>query len=335
LRKIFVNYQGKKMKNSWGRGCLAALLLGLGLGSQMAGALEFKVQGDMLSISGNYADGDANKLRAALADGSIKFVTLYSPSGGWTDGKSLYEIVSAANVTTVVSGHCLSYLCAMTFLGGTERRLAYSERGAINTLGVTVGVGNMVLAGEFGVTVDMMMAWWRDHTKLSAGFLTRNAGDYVVFGRILFFPPNVSATMGRVLRCKSKYSVDWCDKLSDVDPLSAGILTNDEPLKDKRLPNVLDLKTLPAASNFAALRDDPPLEFLAEDCQSEYQNFLKTDKPRAFAVNNDGTCFATHSLFYRPYSDALNRCKTKSKDKTNCVLYAVDDQVVYPVGNKK
>ncbi|GAA5160590.1 hypothetical protein [Viridibacterium curvum] len=322
------------MKKNWGRMLLAALLLGSGLNSQMAGALEFKVQGDMLSVSGNYAYGDKDKLRTALADGTVKYVVLYSPNGGWTDGKSLYEVISAANVTTVAFGHCSSILCGMTFLGGTERRLAYSERGAVHSVGLAVAVGNAVIEGDVGVTLDMTMAWWRDHTKLSTGFLARNSGDTGLFGRIMFFPPNVSPTIGRVLRCKSRLSVDWCDQLSGVDALTGGILTSDEPFKDSRLPDVQDLKTLPVATRFAALRDDPPLDFLSDECQSEYRTFLKTDKPRAFAVNNDGTCFATHSLFYRPYSDALSRCKAKSKDKTNCVFYAVDDQVVFPVAKK-
>ncbi|MFT3736524.1 MAG: hypothetical protein QM776_16160 [Rhodocyclaceae bacterium] len=322
------------MTKNWGRVRLAAMLLGMGLSCHVADALEFKVQGDMLSVSGAYANGDKDKLRAALADGSVKYLVLYSPYGGWTDGKSLYEVVSAANVTTVAFGHCTSILCGMTFLGGAERRLAYSERGAIHSVDLAVAVGNAVIEGEHGVTLDTTMAWWRDHTKLSSSFLARNSGDTGVFGRIMFFPPNVSPTVGRVLRCKSRISVDWCDQLSGVDAISGGVLTNDEPFQDSRLPNVQDLKTLPAATNFAALRDDPPLESLSDECQSEYRAFLKADKPRAFAVNNDGTCFATHSLFYRPYSDALNRCKSGSKSKTNCVLYAVDDQVVYPVTKK-
>jgi hypothetical protein len=98
---------------------VAGLMLG---GARGALAMDLKVAGNQLILSGPVVDGDLARIEAAVAgEPAIDTVILRnSPGGHIATGYRTGELFRAKGLTTAVSGYCYSS-CSRMFLGGRSR----------------------------------------------------------------------------------------------------------------------------------------------------------------------------------------------------------------------
>jgi dienelactone hydrolase len=82
----------------------------------------------------------------------------------------------------------------------------------------------------------------------------------------------------------------------------------------------------PPPTHFASLTDQNSVPYLNDKGREGYLKFLKFRKPRAFAIAPDGAWSAS-SQGSDPLAVALDSC---AKGHTGCLLYAVDDEIVWP-----
>lgn len=94
-------------------------------------------------------------------------------------------------------------------------------------------------------------------------------------------------------------------------------------------PRFADNTEPPAVpSSFAALEDDTRVPGLTENTRRLYADFLKSPRPRAFAVSPEGAS-GWASEGYKPQRQALRWCNASAAPGRPCRLYAVDDNVVW------
>jgi hypothetical protein len=93
-------------------------------------------------------------------------------------------------------------------------------------------------------------------------------------------------------------------------------------------PACLAGQTRPEPTGFAALADVDHLPTWSEPVRVQYQVFLATLSPRAFALSPDGVHWAWQSGNDNAVTGALQRCNQRADEP--CELYAVDDDVVWP-----
>jgi len=86
------------------------------------------------------------------------------------------------------------------------------------------------------------------------------------------------------------------------------------------------LASAPPATKFAALTDASAVPYLDPKGRAAYSNFLRTHRPRAFAIAPDGKWGVGSGL--DPTTDALVACG--EAPHLGCQLYAVDGEVVWP-----
>jgi hypothetical protein len=85
----------------------------------------------------------------------------------------------------------------------------------------------------------------------------------------------------------------------------------------------------PVPTGFADIGDARRLPTWSEPVRVQYLTFLGTLSPRAFALSLDGTFWAWQSGNENAMREALQRCDQRADQA--CQLYAVDDDVVWPV----
>jgi hypothetical protein len=93
-------------------------------------------------------------------------------------------------------------------------------------------------------------------------------------------------------------------------------------------PASLAWETKPAPTGFAPLSDADRLPTWSEPVRVQYQVFLATLSPRAFALSPDGVHWAWQSGNDNAVTGALQRCNQRADEP--CQLYAVDNDVVWP-----
>jgi hypothetical protein len=112
--------QAKRLSVASGCWVLFSLLLVLGSGA--AAAMDVRVVGDQLILSGLVVEGDQAKFEKALAGHpAVTTVILRNSPGGhpWS-GFRIGEIIRKRGLTTAVSGYCYSS-CSRMYLGGVRR----------------------------------------------------------------------------------------------------------------------------------------------------------------------------------------------------------------------
>lgn len=86
-----------------------------------ASAMEARVTGDQLILSGAVVDGDAVRVRVALQNPGITTVILRNSQGGdYPTGYRVGDLIRERGLRTAVSGYCYGP-CAQMFLGGRSR----------------------------------------------------------------------------------------------------------------------------------------------------------------------------------------------------------------------
>jgi len=117
-----------------GRGLIAAAVLVTALGLAGPGhALEINRlatrQGVVLALSGDFVDGDASRVLAALSREPILEVQLHSPGGSMKAGIDVGMTLRASQVATrVADGRECASACFFAFLGGIMRTVDRSAR---------------------------------------------------------------------------------------------------------------------------------------------------------------------------------------------------------------
>ena len=219
------------------------LLLALPLAH--AAAMDFRVAGNQLVMSGRTGGDDLAKLRDLIPENpQIDTVILRdAPGGRIQTAQRLSEMIGERGWRTAVSGSCSS-ACVLIFLGGRERHFADGTPGnqtfiAIHTpihgidRGDTWPPPRTTLPREQGAVIDWMMGRVGergDRTLLERGIANDHPHGYLYFFDHVRHrrPDGVS-----VFQCKGpeKRKIADCEKIPGKNALQAGLVTSEEIIK--------------------------------------------------------------------------------------------------------
>lgn len=313
-------------------------MLGIGgalLSSSGARAMELAVIGNTLIMTGPVTGSEPAMVKAALAaNPKIDLVVLRNSHGGnATAGYRVGELLREAGVTTAVSGYCISS-CSRMFLGGRQRIFTddypvnrtyvgfhghYDSQGNLDRESVARhGLYDWIIRYSDGKADPALVKRWIAIQK------NRGAAN--------FFHPDLEIPLG--------HSAFFCDGLQvqkptsceplDTDALKRGVLTQRRRILSpdhEALPDKLRAQQFPA-SGYATLEDIDKLPLDAAEGREAYQRYLQAPLPRAFAVAPDRKQWAWNSAGGGDVAaQALKRCEERGRQA--CVLYSVDENVVY------
>lgn len=298
-------------------------------------AMELAEFGNTIILSGPVNGSELVKVKDAFAaNPHINLVVLRNSYGGdaWT-GYRVGEFLREAGVTTAVSGYCISS-CSRMFLGGKNRLFTddypldrtwvgfhghYDSQGNLDRTSVAKGgLYNWIIRYSDGKADPELVKRWIAIEK------NRGAAN--------FFHPDLAAALG--------HSVFFCDGLQAQKPSSCepvttsamqrGVMTDSHRISSpdqEALTERVRVRQFPA-SGFAKIEDirQVPLDTAAGI--EQYQHYLAAPTPKAFAVAPTRLHWAWNSDQVGDVNAmALTRCEARAKQA--CVLYGVDDSVVY------
>ena len=335
--QVFRNINKLKVAKKFRDALFATLsVLGLmALGGGTACGMELATFGNTLILSGPVTGSELALVKDAFAaNPKIDLVVLRNSHGGdaWT-GYRVGDVLREAGVTTAVSGYCISS-CSRMFLGGKYRVFTDdypADRTYVGFHGHYDAQGNL---DRSSVNKSGLFSWIIQHSdgKADPDLVMRWIAIEKNKGAANFFHPDVAATLG--------HSVFFCDGLKAQKPTSCepvptnaferGVVTDlrrvSSPDQDA-LPGRLRARQFPA-SGLAALEDMQKLPLDAPVGLEQYQRYLQASLPRAFAVAPTRQHWAWVSSATDDVNTlALKRCEERAKQP--CVLYSVDDNVVY------
>ncbi|MCZ8092314.1 MAG: hypothetical protein O9331_02405 [Acidovorax sp.] len=317
-------------------GLLPALAVGAaGLSGGSAGAMALASHGNTLILSGPVIGGDLAMVKDAFAaNPKIDLVVLRNSHGGdaWT-GYRVGELLREAGVTTAVSGYCISS-CSRMFLGGKQRVFTNdypADRTYVGFHGHYNAQGNL---DPQAVSQGGLYAWTLKHSdgKADPALVKRWIAIEKNRGAANFFHPDVAPALGHsVFFCDGLQAqkVTSCEALG-TNALERGVITDERRIASPdqdALPEKQRARQFPA-SGYAALADPHKLPLDAPAGLEQYQRYLLASLPRAFAVAPT----RKHWAWVAGGADdvnaqALKRCEERAQQA--CVLYSVDDNVVY------
>ena len=306
------------------------MLLGV---SFAAHAMNFKRVGTTLILSGEVVARDLDKAKAELKSvPAITHVVLRNSMGGnsWT-GYRLGELFREHGVTTAVSGHCVSS-CSRLFLGGKRRMFTDDFPASLTYVGFH-GHYDFGKLNTQAVEKNDLARWTAKFTdgkadpKLVQRWINieRRAGD------ARFYPATVKAQWKDVsFFCVGTESSrpTQCERLS-TSALAQGIITTNQRYASPdaaELPYKLREARHPTTPH-ATVNDATKLPNTSPAALKDYQQFTASAVPRAFAVSSNGKHWGWSGNDNESAERAIERCVAKAK--ASCVLYAVDERVVY------
>lgn len=283
------------------------------------------VNGEEMIVHGALVDGDAEKIREAAKPG-VKYIVLRNlgstGSGKLVDAMRVADAVKDAGLVTVLHGSC-GYSCVRIFLAGKERMVSGGTR--LEASYLTLGGS---FSGSHGTASTDDFAYVSGRTDIPFGTMLSyfQRSDR----KLMIFHPRAQTSKGSVLGCRETVAVPDCERLDTFDALSARIITTDTLYESTSTKEGGDLEP-PAASNFAALGDEPPIATLSDNCRGKfYQRFLTYDKPRAFVVSKNNGCYMAPAQRLHPLRAAMDEClKVQRNNAQACRFYAVNDDVVF------
>lgn len=98
-------------------------------GASAASAMEMRVAGDQVILSGAVNVGDAVRLKTILAANAGRITTVVlrnSPGGDANTGFAIGDLIRAQKLRTALAGYCRS-ACSRMYLGGVERIFTDAE----------------------------------------------------------------------------------------------------------------------------------------------------------------------------------------------------------------
>jgi hypothetical protein len=213
---------------------LLALLVFLLL-APAARAMEFKVVGETLVMSGPVVGDDIVRLRNELATHHVRLVLLHdSPGGDLWNGYQVGNRIRQEGLQTAVSGKCES-ACGLIFLSGTERSFSDGRPAAQTMVGLH-GAHSLEtkqplpeLSPRMAYMIRTMTDGKYPKDLLQRTVYPRNAEDIVYAFHPSRYPADGS---GRgVVECLKQPDVSFkCTMLPDLDAVAIGIATNPEIL---------------------------------------------------------------------------------------------------------
>jgi hypothetical protein len=308
------------------------LLLLVSLATSVS-AMDIKVLGHTMILSGAVTGDEWGKVKDAfVANPNINLAILRNSYGGdaWT-GYRVGELFRERGITTAVSGYCISS-CSRMFLGG-KRRLFTDDYSAKNTYIGFHGHYNNGLLNARSVAEMGLYNWIMKYSdgRADPDLVRQWVGIELANGMVAFMHPDVSDVLGAtVYACTGREQIRplGCEKLK-TNAIDRGVMTDtalvSSPDKSE-LPFAVRARRYPSSS-FAQIDDisKVPLEPVAGI--ENYKRFRSANTPKAFAVSPTKQHWAWNSGEEGANELALGRCAERAKQ--TCVLYAVDDAVVF------
>jgi len=218
------------------------LLAGQLVFAAAAVAMDFRVAGNQLILSGGLTGDELAKMRDLLpSNPQLDTVVLRDSPGGFTwTALRLAEMIADRGLRTAASGFCMS-ACVLIFLGGKERHFADGKEGNRTFLAmhtpVTSGFGGQSWppAGTTLPAAQGEMLYWisrRLGPRADTSLLARAVENDHPQGFMYFFdyirnkrPDGVS-----VFQCKGpeKRKIADCEQLPGKNALQAGLITSEQ-----------------------------------------------------------------------------------------------------------
>jgi hypothetical protein len=318
---------------------LRVFILGLLLcvSATAAPAMQFKLIANQLILSGPVANGDFEKTREILARfPKVDTIVLRnSPGGDVPSGYQLGELFRDKGLATFVSGFCYSS-CSRMFLGGKTRYFTddfpaiYTNLGFHGHYDMTNGHLRPQLVAQFHLK-DWLIKY--SDGKADPALIDRWIAIPINIGMIHFYHQGLYKRGGvSTFLCqgteKMAQSVLGCEPIHKT-ALDLGIVTSLQVQKSNDQDEIR--RTIPGRltpSNFAPIDNLGRVPLLSPAGRAEYQRFLGSVLPRAFAISADHRGWAWNAGTLDSRVIALRRCTDRTH--ITCRLYAVDDDVVWP-----
>lgn len=316
--------------------CAVVLCSILGVSATTASAMDFRLIADQLVLSGPVNSGDFEKTRDILAS-SAKVDTIVlrnSPGGDVLSGYRLGELFREKGLRTLVSGLCYSS-CSRMFLGGKTRYFTddfppiYTNLGFHGHYDMSNGHLQPQLVAQFHLK-DWLIKY--SDGKADPALIDRWMAIPINIGMIHFYHPDLFKPGGiSTFLCqgteKMAQAVLGCEPIRKT-ALELGIVTSLQVQRSNDQDEIkLGIPTRPRSSNFAAIDDSSKVPLLSQAGLAEYQRFLASGLPRAFAISTDHGSWAWNAGAFDSMAMALRRCVDRAH--LICRLYAVDDDVVW------
>jgi hypothetical protein len=302
-------------------------------------AMTIKEVGDQLVLSGPIVEGDAEKVRQALAKStSIRTVIVRNSPGGYVP--TAYEIgnlMRERRLRTAVSGYCFSG-CSRIFLGGIDRRFTDDYPLSLTKVGFH---GHYYASGpqdgqlnKQSVRNNGLKDWIIRHSdgKADPDLVERWTNIPVSVGFIHFFHPQLAK--------EQRVSTFFCEQgpapgvgIFGCEPinknaLDLGVVTTLEMMKSNDQEELrASFPTIPPKTTYARIDDLDKVPLKSEQGLAEYKRYLQAPPPKAFAIAPDKMFWAWQSGNIEAINTALSKCAERSRKP--CSLYAVDNDIVW------
>ena len=313
----------------------AVLICVLAFSGCAASAMQLAKFGNTIILSGPVTGAEPAMVRDAFAaNPRIDLVVLRNSHGGEAGtGYEIGEFFREKGVTTAVSGYCVSS-CSRMFLGGKKRLFTddypldqtrvgfhghYDAQGNLNGASViSGGLYDWIIRYSDGkADPDLVKRWIA---------IKKNKGA------ASFFHPDLAATLGSsVFFCDGlqRQKITSCEAIA-TDALQRGVITDTRRISSPDQETWQDRTRTRqfAASGFAAVEDLYKVPLDTMEGIEQYQRYLTAPMPRAFAVAPTSHHWAWNAGANEDVNaQALKRCEERAQQ--TCVLYSVDDKVVY------
>jgi len=278
-------------------------------------AMEIKVEGDTVFMSGPVAGHECQDLRKILDTTWIRKVVLSNSQGGHAGtGYCVGELIRARGVNTGIQGSCASS-CSRMWLGGVERTLD----------GANARVG---LHGHYDTAGNLLpdsparlRAWLPKYSAVDPELMEKWIVLPRNFHMMYFYNHSAELCLGGKL---------GCDRIPGKTAQIAGLMP--EPFVAVEVPagsRHARRKSEHQPSGFARVEEWTKLPIPTEYLPN-YFSYLNARHLKALAISLDRPVGAW-STNRDPSTDlvatALRTCKERAG--SDCVLYAIDNEVVY------
>lgn len=297
-------------------------------------AMDLKIASNAMVLSGEVVARDLDRVKDAFkANPAITHVVLRNSMGGnsWT-GYRLGELFREKGVTTAVSGYCVS-ACSRLFLGGKIRMFSDDYPASLTYVGFH-GQYDFGKLNPAAMKKDDLVGWTTKFTdgKVDQKLLQRWTNIERRAGDVRFYPDAVTAQFKRTtMLCQGTESQrpQQCEMLA-TDALRQGIVTTNSHYSSpdaSALPYKIREQRFPTTQYATPLQTDR-LPSRNAAVRREFDLFKNAALPRAFALSANGAAWGWSGNDARSPEAALARCAAKAAG-AKCVLYAVDERIVY------
>lgn len=207
---------------------LFALTLGF---ASTAQALDFKLEGTLLTISGREAStSDRVRLQDTLAKGGVQTVVMHGIGDGPNDiGYALGRLIEAAQVTTVIDGSCEG-ICPSLFMAGKQRLFMARSDADPRPPALILSATAFSFSGD-AAQISRRYAYFSRlfSSTVPKELLSRYTSDGIDRDSLEFYAADDRFPEGHVSECITQITSDrtekQCKVRSDMTSLTAGAIT--------------------------------------------------------------------------------------------------------------